>query len=61
MFIVLAFSLTSSVAMAAEGTSLDPLVKLLSQVDDVDFQLDLLKGMREGIRVRNMQHPKMMC
>lgn len=34
------------------ASTLGPLVELLGQVDDADFQLDLLKGMRQGLKGR---------
>ncbi len=47
-------------AFAADNQpDLGPLVQLLGQIDDAEFQLDLLKGMREGLRGRKrLEMPK---
>jgi putative heme-binding domain-containing protein len=37
---------------ADDDSGLDGLVVLLAEVDDADFQLDLLKGMRDGLKGR---------
>jgi putative heme-binding domain-containing protein len=37
---------------ADEAPDLGPLVKVLAEVDDAGFQLDLLKGIRDGLRGR---------
>ena len=39
---------------AADDSGLDGLVALLAEVDDADFQLDLLKGIREGLKGRKL-------
>ncbi len=39
-------------ASGDDEPDLGPLVELLGQIDDPQFQLDLLKGMREGLRGR---------
>jgi len=39
-------------AQAEDGSGLDGLVALLGQVEDADIQLDLLKGLREGLQGR---------
>lgn len=43
---------TTRVAVADDDSGLDGLVGLLAEVDDADFQLDLLKGIRDGLRGR---------
>jgi putative heme-binding domain-containing protein len=40
------------VISAEEEPNLNPLVALLGEIDDAQFQLDLLKGMRDGLRGR---------
>ncbi|MCA9267411.1 MAG: hypothetical protein KDA41_03025, partial [Planctomycetales bacterium] len=37
---------------AADDSGLDDLVALIAQVDDADFQLDLLRGIRDGLKGR---------
>ena len=44
---------------SADDSGLDGLVTLLAEVDDADFQLDLLKGIRDGLAGRkNVTMPK---
>ncbi len=42
----------ASFARADDDSGLDGLVGLLAEVDDADFQLDLLKGIRDGLQGR---------
>lgn len=51
--LVMILCLTASTSLAADDDSgLDALVSLLGEVDDGDFQLDLLKGIRDGLKGR---------
>lgn len=50
----LALNLTNPLSAEEPGadSSLGPLVELLGSIDEADFQLDLLKGMRAGLKGR---------
>lgn len=55
--VILAFALAwvfacATLACADDDTGLDGLVGLLAEVDDADFQFDLLKGIRDGLKGR---------
>ena len=49
----------SALSASTDDSGLDGLVTLLADVDDADFQLDLLKGIRDGLAGRkNVPMPK---
>ena len=52
MLLVCALPLGRRCAFAEDDSGLSGLVTLLGDVDDANFQLDLLKGMREGLKGR---------
>ncbi len=46
-------------SLSVNASDLDPLVELLTMLDDAESQLDILKGMREGLRgQKSVRMPK---
>jgi putative heme-binding domain-containing protein len=52
VFLLAICLLTRASVRADDAPDLGPLVKVLAEVDDANFQLDLLKGIRDGLRGR---------